>query len=64
MEDRKAMSAIFYVLRTGCHWNALPNLGFLRTLHSKEGGRLASIACRVMVYLYVGITKAHLGGEE
>ena len=24
MDDRKAMSAIFYVLRTGCQWNALP----------------------------------------
>ena len=22
MDDRKAMSAIFYVLRTGCQWNA------------------------------------------
>ncbi len=25
MDDRKAMSAIFYVLRTGCQWNALPS---------------------------------------
>lgn len=24
MDDRKAMSAIFYILRTGCQWNALP----------------------------------------
>ena len=24
MNDSKAMSAIFYVLRTGCQWNALP----------------------------------------
>jgi len=24
MDDRKAMSAIFYVLRTGCQWKALP----------------------------------------
>ena len=24
MNDRKAMSAIFYVLSTGCQWNALP----------------------------------------
>jgi transposase len=24
MNDRKTMSAIFYVLRTGCQWNALP----------------------------------------
>jgi putative transposase len=24
MDDRRAMSVIFYVLRTGCQWNALP----------------------------------------
>ncbi|HEY9661052.1 MAG TPA: transposase [Allocoleopsis sp.] len=24
MDDRKALDAIFYVLRTGCHWKALP----------------------------------------
>ena len=24
MDDRKAMNAIFYILRTGCQWNALP----------------------------------------
>jgi transposase len=24
MNDKKAMSAIFYVLRTGCQWKALP----------------------------------------
>ena len=24
MDDTKAMSAIFYILRTGCQWNALP----------------------------------------
>ena len=24
MDDRRAMSAIFYVLRTGCQWKALP----------------------------------------
>jgi transposase len=24
MDDRKAMNAIFYVLRTGCQWKALP----------------------------------------
>ena len=26
MDDRKAMSAIFYVLRTGCQWKALPRM--------------------------------------
>src|SRR3984893_12394503 len=25
--DRKAMDAIFFVLRTGCHWNALDATG-------------------------------------
>ena len=24
MEDRQAMTAIFYVVRTGCQWKALP----------------------------------------
>lgn len=34
MEDRKAMTAIFYVLRTGCQWNALPrSLGASSTVH-------------------------------
>jgi transposase len=23
VDDRRAMDAIFFVLRTGCHWNAL-----------------------------------------
>jgi transposase len=27
VEDRKAMDAIFFVLRTGCQWNALQNTG-------------------------------------
>ena len=36
MDDRKAMSAIFYVLRTGCQWNALPrNLGASSTVHDR-----------------------------
>ena len=36
MDDRKAMSAIFYVLRTGCHWNALPrSLGASSTVHDR-----------------------------
>jgi transposase len=34
MNDRKAMSAIFHVLRTGCQWNALPrSLNASSTLH-------------------------------
>jgi transposase len=36
MDDRKAMSAIFYVLRTGCQWNALPrSLGASSTIHDR-----------------------------
>ena len=36
MDDRKAMSAIFYVLRTRCQWNALPrSLGSSSTVHDR-----------------------------
>jgi transposase len=36
MDDRKAMSAIFYILRTGCQWNALPrSLGASSTVHDR-----------------------------
>jgi putative transposase len=36
MDDRKAMTAIFYVLRTGCQWNALPRtLGASSTVHDR-----------------------------
>jgi len=36
MDNRKAMSAIFYVLRTGCQWNALPrSLGASSTVHDR-----------------------------
>ena len=36
MNDRKAMNAIFYVLRTGCQWNALPrSLGASSTVHDR-----------------------------
>src|SRR5215831_15047890 len=36
MNDRKAMSAIFYVLRTGCQWNALPRtLGASSTVRDR-----------------------------
>jgi len=36
MDDRKAMTAIFYVLRTGCQWKALPrSLGASSTVHDR-----------------------------
>ena len=36
MDDRKAMDAIFYILRTGCQWNALPHsLGASITVHDR-----------------------------
>jgi transposase len=36
MNDRKAMSAIFYILRTGCQWKALPrSLGASSTVHDR-----------------------------
>lgn len=36
MDDRKAMTAIFYVLRTGCQWQALPrSLGASSTVHDR-----------------------------
>lgn len=36
MEDRQAMNAIFYKLRTGIHWNALPkSLGASSTVHDR-----------------------------
>jgi len=36
MNDRKAMNAIFYVLRTGCQWKALPkSLGASSTVHDR-----------------------------
>ena len=36
MDDRKALQAIFYVLRTGCQWNALPrSLGASSTVHDR-----------------------------
>jgi transposase len=34
MDTRRAMTAIFYRLRTGCRWNALPrSLGAVSTVH-------------------------------
>ena len=36
MDDRKAMTAILYVLRTGCQWKALPrSLGAGSTVHHR-----------------------------
>jgi len=36
MEDRHAMTAILYVLRTGCQWKALPrSLGAPSTVHDR-----------------------------
>ena len=36
MNDRKALTAILYVLRTGCQWNALPrSLGASSTVHDR-----------------------------
>src|SRR5919106_1481483 len=36
MADRHAMTAMVYVLRTGCQWNALPRrLGAPRTVHDR-----------------------------
>ena len=39
MEDRKALDAVFYVLRTGCQWKALPrSLGASSTVHDRFQG--------------------------
>lgn len=36
MEDRRAMTAIFYVLRTGIQWKALPReMGAASTVHDR-----------------------------
>ena len=36
LDDRHAMTAILYVLRTGCHWKALPrSLGAASTVHDR-----------------------------
>jgi len=36
MDDRLAMNAIFYVLRTGCQWKAIPrSLGASSTVHDR-----------------------------
>ena len=36
MDNRQAMNAIFYILRTGCQWNALPrSMGASSTVHDR-----------------------------
>lgn len=36
MDDRQALTAMLYVLRTGCQWNALPrSLGASSTVHDR-----------------------------
>ena len=36
LDDRKAMDAIFYVMRTGCQWKALPrSWGAASTVHDR-----------------------------
>jgi putative transposase len=36
MDDRRAMAAILYVLRTGCRWKSLPEcLGASSTVHDR-----------------------------
>lgn len=36
MDDRQAMNAVFYVLRTGCQWKAIPRcLGASSTVHDR-----------------------------
>jgi transposase len=36
MDDRQALTAIFYVMRTGCQWKALPkSLGAASTVHDR-----------------------------
>jgi len=65
VEDRRAMDAIFFVLRTGCQWNALQDTGLCssssRTAASRNGRRpgsswpsgrrawLSTRPCRVLI---------------
>ena len=51
MNDRKAMNAIFYVLRTGCQWNALPrSLGASSTVHDRfQDWRKAGVFKRMWI---------------
>jgi transposase len=57
-DSRNAMSAIFYVLRTGCQWNALPrSLGASSTVHDRfqewRKRLVYSNVCGLMVYRYM-----------
>jgi putative transposase len=49
MDDRQAMTAILYVLRTGCQWKALPrSLGAPSTVHDRfQEWRAAQVFARL-----------------
>jgi len=49
MNDRQAMTAILYVLRTGCQWKALPrSLGAPSTVHDRfQEWRAAGVFARL-----------------
>lgn len=49
MDDRQAMTAIVYVLRTGCQWKALPrSLGAPSTVHDRfQAWREAQVFARL-----------------
>jgi putative transposase len=77
MDDRKAMSAIFYVLRTGCQSNALPrSLGASSTVYDRfQEWRKAGVFQANVYDKKTGIdwkwqamdgviTKAPLGGKK
>jgi putative transposase len=51
MDDMKAMSAIYYIIRTGCQWNALPkSLGASSTVHdSFQEWRKAGVLQRMWI---------------
>ena len=51
MDDRLAANAIFYVLRTGCQWKALPrSLGASSTVHDRfQEWRRAKVFQRLWV---------------
>jgi putative transposase len=51
MNDRKAMSTIFYVLGTGCQWNALPrSLSASSTVHGRfQEWRKADVFKRIWI---------------
>jgi len=50
--SRRCMDAIFYVLRTGCQWKALPRcLGAASTVHDRfQEWREAGVFCGEMAY--------------